>query len=61
MLLQSPLKLTEAKCIGAKDTVRRNEYRLHPSCDICGGNPNEIIRHIWIIPRRSLGGHNERP
>ena len=60
MLLQGPFKLAEAKCIGAKDAIGKNEDRLHPSCDPCGGNPNETSRRRCLVPRRSLGGHDER-
>ena len=61
MLLQGPFKLAEAKCIDAKDVIGRNEDRMYPSCNPCGGNPNETGRHIWLVPRRSIGGHDERP
>ena len=61
MLLQGPFKLTEAKCIGAKAAVGKNEDRMNPSSDPCGGNPNEMTRHIWLILRISLGGHDDWP
>ena len=61
MILQRAFKLTEAKSIGAKAEFGRFEDRLHPSCDTFWGNPNENIRRRWLVLRRSIRGHGDRP
>ena len=33
---------------------------MNPSFDSCGRNTSETSSHIWIVPRRSLRGHDDR-
>ena len=59
--MQGVFKLMEAKYIGDKSAFGRYEYRLNPSCDPRIGSLNETIRHIQLVPRRSIGGHHDHP
>ena len=51
----------EAKFIGDKAKVGRNVDMLHPSCYPCDCKPNETSRRIWLVLRRSIGGHDVQP
>ena len=45
---------------GAEAAIGIYGNRLHPSCDLLGGNHNEMSRHRWIFLRRYLRGNDER-